>query len=156
GYSPFSGGCRNQTLLPAWKRSAAAASSAEAEAGSALDMLNAGPSWSGGRVALIARDARPCARCTGGLGRRKAGGALAAGGVAAQLIAQVGEYERLVEDAPDRDAVGERPGDVLGVVGEAARQVTVGPAALVFESLGQVPVIEGRKGPDSCLQQAVH
>ena len=65
GYVPFTSGSRNQTLVKAWRRSAAARSSALSVAGYIGDMLNAVPIERPLLpVARIARSATVCARFT--------------------------------------------------------------------------------------------
>ena len=63
-----------------------------------------------------------------------------------------GEDVGLVEDHPVRDPVAQGSCHPLRVVGEAARQVALGPAAGVLQGLGQVPVVERREGPDARVE----
>jgi len=83
------------------------------------------------------------------------GGIEVAGGVVALLVAQGGDAPGLVVGDPVADAVAQPAGDVPGVVDEGLGGGAVAPAAAVLQGLGEVPVVEGREGPDPGLEQAV-
>ena len=79
----------------------------------------------------------------------------ASGSVDAQGIPEPGEYVGLVENAPGVDVVAEILHEQVGVVGEVSGGVAIGPAALVFERLRQVPVIHGDQRADVVLVQLI-
>ena len=81
--------------------------------------------------------------------------ALAPGCVGAFEIAPVGESQGLVEQHPIGNAIAESAGGEPGIISEAGSCVASGPASGIFESLGQVPVIEGDKRTDSGFEQGI-
>ena len=88
----------------------------------------------------------------GGGGR---GGVTQAGGVLAVPVAVADHDLGLVQGDPAVHPVAERLGDDRGVIGEALGGVAGGPAALVLELLGQVPVVQGGRRRDAVLGQLV-
>src|SRR5579859_4324890 len=70
-------------------------------------------------------------------------------------VAEESEDPRFVKDAPMLNAIAESLADDLGVIGEAANDVAIGPAAGVFESLRKVPVIKSADGTDFCFEQLI-
>ena len=87
-----------------------------------------------------------------GDGRPRLGatGSVDAGGVAEQR-----RTPRLVECRPRRHPIAERIEHGRGVLGEPVGGVAAGPAAIVLERLGQVPVVERHPGCDVVLEQRV-
>ena len=81
-------------------------------------------------------------------GAHAIGQAAARGRVNAPSVAEEGKDPGLVEDAPIANAVAEGFGHDLRVVREARDEVAIGPAAGVFESLREVPLIERADGAD--------
>ena len=80
---------------------------------------------------------------------------LEAGGAATGAVAIVDEGVELIGGHPMRDAVGELAGDVAGVVGKGVAGGAVVPAALVFESLGEIPMEERAIGLDAGFVEGV-
>ena len=66
----------------------------------------------------------------------------AAGRVDSEQVPQDREAPRLVHDHPMLDAIAERISANDGVIAEDFSQVAIGPSALVFEHLRQVPMVE--------------
>jgi hypothetical protein len=79
----------------------------------------------------------------------------APGGVRAGSVPEECRAPGLVEGAPQLDPVAEPPGDDPGVVGEPVGGVAIDPAAGVFQSLRQVPVVERRDGQDVAFEQLI-
>jgi hypothetical protein len=76
--------------------------------------------------------------------------------VDALRVAQQARAERLVERAPVLHSVAERLVDVDRVVAEAERRVPVHPAAaVVFNRLREVPVVQREPRLDACAEQFV-
>src|ERR1700751_1536469 len=72
------------------------------------------------------------------------------------IVAQRRKDRRLVEDRPVPDTVAESGRHDARVIGEVAGQITVWPAAFVFQRLRKVPVIERGKWTNLRLQESVH
>ena len=77
------------------------------------------------------------------------------GRVRTRSVAEVRAAPGLVQGRPDGDAVAEPLADDARVVGERLGRVPVRPAALVFEGLRQVPVVQRRDGPDAAVDESV-
>jgi hypothetical protein len=75
--------------------------------------------------------------------------------VLAAGVAEERRAPRLVERRPRRDAVAERVVQRGGVLGEPVGGVAVGPAALVLERLGEVPVVERQPRADAGVVELV-
>lgn len=88
-------------------------------------------------------------------GGQRAAALLCAGGVGARGVADEGAAVWLVEGDPAGHPVAEPLRDQSGVVREALRRLAHPPAAPVFQSLGEVPVVEGGGGGDPGGQQFV-
>ena len=81
--------------------------------------------------------------------------AFAGGGMRAVSIAELGEDERFVEDAPMVDTIAQSADNHVDVVGKTSGEIAIGPAAVVFKGLGKVPVIERAKGADFGFEKRV-
>ena len=75
--------------------------------------------------------------------------------VRADAVPEHGHHVRLVHRDPVLDPVGQSLADQRGVLGEPVDGVAVQPAALVLESLRQVPVVEGHHRLDAAHEQPV-
>jgi hypothetical protein len=71
------------------------------------------------------------------------------------LVPEQRAAHRLVQRGPVADPIAQGVDDHAGVLGEAGGRVAVSPAAMVLQSLGQVPVIEGQPGRDVVGEQLV-
>src|SRR5208282_6588325 len=81
--------------------------------------------------------------------------ALPSGSVGAFEIAPVGESHELVEQHPVGNTVAQSTRCEFCVIGEARSCVASRPASGIFESLRQIPVVEGDKRTDSGFEQGI-
>ena len=124
----------NQRLKMASWRAAAATSPAASEAGSARSKFSTMPRLS---CPMPAQAFHRRAVCEQDMVHGAGGGAdvAQAGGVVAEEMRQEGHAPRLVDGGDGMDPVADPAGDDLGVIGEPARDIAVGPAA----QIGQCP-----------------
>jgi hypothetical protein len=75
--------------------------------------------------------------------------------VLADRVTRKRDDDGFVDRDPEFHPIGEPIGDERRVLGEPLRDVTAQPAALVFEDLRRVPVVEGRDRVDPGLHETV-
>src|SRR5580700_2292977 len=80
----------------------------------------------------------------------------AAGRENADAITEIRERPGHVEGRPNGDTVSEILCKDSCVISEISGKVTVGPAAAIFQHLGQVPVVQRAEGADARFEQSVN
>src|ERR1700690_3799252 len=90
------------------------------------------------------------------MGRRnRLANVLDAGGVTARTVAEPRRAPGLVQGDPTFDRIAQGACDDVDVLAEPFGGVTSAPAALVFERLWEVPVIQGQRGLDASRHEPV-
>ena len=113
------------------------------------------PTCARGAAARIACTPRPCASSRWCPAARAASGSLRPGAWTPVRYPLVATTCGSFSVAEERHPISEAPGDDRGVVGECDGQGPRRPAPRVFQSLGQVPVIQGHMRGNAVRQQLV-
>ena len=71
-------------------------------------------------------------------------------------ITSVGEGGGLVEEHPVGNAIAQSAPHPFRVIGKARSGIAIGPTALIFEGLRQIPMVKRDEWPDPGFQQRVH
>jgi hypothetical protein len=74
----------------------------------------------------------------------------------ASVVAQVRRAPGLVKGNPVLDPIPQVLGYQVGIFGESVGRLPARPAALVFQGLGQIPVVEGGPGGNTLFQEGIH